>query len=360
METSIFAAWLERYFAGIVLRITARYNDEKLLPVYLFKKFLKKDFSVDGKWESININNQLVAADIIAMDSSIPLKNRASMGRASGDIPKMGLELALREKQLTDLQTLIARKTADSIIVAKIFQDTPLVIGGQYERLELMFLEGFSTGLVEVTDSETVGAAVRLNYGYLPENRFESSTSFDDPAATPFTDLTPLLDKAAGDGNKLIAAFLDRQTFNNICKSQEGKDIYAAAFGIFGAAVPTPTLEQMNNAMQARYGFQFELIERSVKVQRNGVNTTIVPWKAGQIVFVTTLDLGSYVYARLAEQDHPVAGVNYQLVDDFILVSKFRTNRPSLAEFTNSQSRVVPVIDNTEAIYTMDSTVDNG
>ena len=60
---------------------------------------------------------------------------------------------------------------------------------------------------------------------------------------------------------------------------------------------------------------------------------------------------------RLAEQDSPVAGVAYQTVEDFILVSKFRLNRPSLAEITNSQSRVVPVIDGVEDIYLLDTTV---
>lgn len=359
MEQSIFAEWLAKYFPGITLRVVERYNDEKRLPSYLYRRYLRKDFSVDGKWESLVINNSLVAADIIALDSSIPLKKRPTLGRASGDIPKMGIELAIREKELTDLTTLVALGR-DREAMNKLFRDVPLVIGGQYERLEAMFLEGLSSGVVEVDDTETVGTGVRLDYGFLAANKFESETSWDDPTATPITDIQQVLDKASLDGNVITGMMIDRATFNNLAKNAEVKTIYAAYMGIFSANVPTPTAEQLNMAMMANYGFGIEIIDRSVRLQRNGTNVNVKPWKTGSVAFVCNDVLGSYVYARLAEQDHPVGGVEYQLVDDFILVSKFRMNRPSLAEITNSQSRVVPVIDNVDSIYLLDSTQDNG
>jgi len=360
MEQSIFAAWLAEYFPGLTLRIVESYNDEKKLPTYLFRTFLKKNFSVDGKWETLSVNNQLVAADLITMDSSIPLKTRPSLGKASGDIPKMGMELALREKELTDLNTLVAlgRNTE---ALAKLFADTPMVIGGQYERLEAMFLEGLSSGIVEVTNTETVGTAVRVNYGFLDANKFESTISWDDTAtATPLTDMQQVFDKAELDGNTIVTIMMDRPTFNRVKASAEGKALYATTIGNFGTTLTVPTTVQFLSAFKDEFGADLVIIDRSVRLQRNGVNTNIKPWKAGSVAFVTTNDLGSYVYARLAEQDHPVAGVVYETVDDFMLVSKYRMNRPSLMEVTNSQSRVVPVIDNPDAIYLLDSTQDNG
>lgn len=359
METSQFAEWLALYFPGITLRVVETYNGEKRLPSYLYRRFLRKDFSIDGNWESLTVNNSLVAADIIAMDSSIPLKKRPTLGRASGKIPKMGLELAIRETQLTEIQTLIAIGRNQEAI-RRVFADVPLVIGGQYERLEAMFLEGLSSGIVEVEDTETVGTGVRLDYGYLAENKFDSDLPWSNPASTPITDMQPLFDKAQLDGNTITTVMMDRATFNNFIKTAEVKSIYAAAFGIFSATVPVPTLDQVNTAMGDRYGFRIEIVDRSVRLQRNGVNTAVKPWKVGSVVFLTSEQVGSYVYARLAEQDAPVTGVAYQNVDDFILVSKFRMNRPSLAEITNSQSRVVPVIDGVDAIYLLDSTITTG
>lgn len=52
--------------------------------------------------------------------------------------------------------------------------------------------------------------------------------------------------------------------------------------------------------------------------------------------------------------NHPVAGVSYETADNYILVSKYRENRPSLREYTTSQARVVPVISNPDRIYTQD------
>jgi hypothetical protein len=64
--------------------------------------------------------------------------------------------------------------------------------------------------------------------------------------------------------------------------------------------------------------------------------------------------VGSLVYGILAEQENPVAGVEYQQVDSFILVSKYSKNDP-LREFTSSQALVLPVIENVGSIYLMDT-----
>lgn len=359
METSNFAEWLELYFPGITLRVVETFNGESLAPQYLYRRFLRQRFSVDGKWNSLSVNNRLVAADVIAMDSAIPLKNRPAIATATGDIPKMGIELAIREQKLTELQTLVAMgKLAEA--QALFFSDTRMVIGGQYERLEAMFLEGLSSGVVVVEDTETVGTGVRIDYGYLAANQFESETAWSNPASKPLSDIQALLDAANLNGNTPTLAMMDLTTFNNMIKTAEVKDVYAAAFGIFGTTIPTPTRDQLNTALNDRYGFTIEVVNRSVTLQRNGANTVVKPWKTGSVVFTNTNDLGSLVYAQLAEENAPVAGVAYQKVDNFMLVSKYRLNRPSLMEVTNSQSRVVPVIDNVNAIYTLDTTVTEG
>lgn len=365
MNPTLFLQWVQQYYPGLVTRIVQRYNDQSnplVAQSYSYRRFLTKRMSLDGKWETLNVNNSLVAADIIALDSSIPLKIRPTLGRASGDIPKLGLEFHKHEKQLTDLQSLIARlrgtgANADAQIAAAIMDDLPMAIGGQYERLEAMFLEGLSCGYVVVDDSETVGTAVRINYGYRPENSFTSTLPWSNVSSTPFSDMQRMIDFASYQGDNIMMLMMDRVTFNNIAKTNEGKAIYAAYAGFPGTTQPIPTLSQINPALQDRYGFAIEIVDRTVRIQANGQSTMQRPWKAGAVVGITTMDVGSYVWSRLAEQDIPVAGVNYAVADDFILTSKYSLNRPSLMEVTNSQSRVVPVIDNPFQIYTMDSTI---
>lgn len=360
MEESLFIEWVKKYFPSITISIVETLNGENRQPSYLFKRFLKPSYSVSGKWESLSVNGTLVAADIVSMDSSLPLKKRASIGKASGDIPKMGMELKLNEKQLTDLDTLVAMGGTDAQILQKLFEDTGKVVGGVYERNEAIFLEGLSTGIGLVEDTENVGSGIRVDYGFLPANKFESEVPWSDPTSTPFTDIQPLLDKSSADGYPITLVMLDRATWNAISKSQEAKDIYASGLQIIGNNVPVPTFSQLNTAVKDRYGFVFEIVDRTIRYEKNGIQTSVKPWAAGQVVFLNSENVGELVFARLAEQNHPVAGVQYSVADGYILVSKYRMNKPSLSEYTSSQARVVPVIHNVQSIYLFDSTVTAG
>lgn len=353
--TSFFTEYVTKFFTGIVLAVVTKLNDSKNPVVYYHRRFLKKEYSVDGKWESISASNTLVMADVVAMDSSLPLKKRDSIKRASGDIPKMGMEMALREKQLTDLRTLALRPETTAQLTAKLFNDTPRVIGGIYERNEGMFLEALSTGITEITDTENVGTSVRVDYGYLVGNKFGVATVWSNTASLPLDDLNKVWEKAKQDGNNIIKFLMDRTAFNNMAKTTQVKEFFAFGVGFAGTATQVPTLSKLNSVLQDAYGYQIEIIDRTVRFEKNGTQTTQTPWADGAVVGICNEQLGSLVWARLAEADFPVEGVKYQTADDFILVSKYRANQPSLAEWTSSQARVVPVLANVDQIYLIDS-----
>jgi hypothetical protein len=361
MEQSLFVKWIDKYFKGIVVKtvetINGKNNEQAL--TYMFKTMLRKEYSVTGKWDAISLLNTRVSADYVAMDSSLPLKARPSIGKASGDIVKSGMELWLNEKQLTDLDTMIAQKVSDADIIAKLFQDTPKVISGIYELMEKSFLEGLSTGIAVIDDTENVGTGVRLDYKYLDANKFGVSILWSNVAAKPLDDIRQALNKAKADGNTISNVYMDDVTFDNFAKTTQVKEYFAFAIGFVGnsAIVPVPTLEKINAAFKAdsRYKFQITIIDRKVINEKNGVRNVVTPWSLGKVILTTSPQVGVLAYARLAEQNHPVQGVSYQTAEDYILVSKYRQNKPSLAEFTTSQARVVPVICNVEQIYQIDA-----
>jgi hypothetical protein len=356
MEQSLFIEFINRYFPGLVLRTVETLNGTTNPLTYLHRRMLRPEFSLSGKWEAISAAFSLVAADVVAMDSSLPLKMRDSIGRASGDIPKMGMELALRETQLTELQLLANMPGAETQFLARLFADIPRVITGIYERNEAIFLEGLSTGYAEITDLETVGTGIRLDYKFPAANRFgAASVIWSNAASTPFADMQRVINAASLKGTRLTRVMLDRTALTNLAATTEVKQLFAFNLGFAGSAIPSPSFDQLNTLAQSRLGVTFELVDRSVTLERNGVRTSVKPWQDGIVVMLAQDQVGSLVYARLAEQNAPVAGVSYQVADNYILVSKFRTNRPSLAEFTNSQARVVPVIGNTDQIFILDS-----
>jgi hypothetical protein len=359
MEESLFIEWVKKYFPGIVVSVVDTLNGTDRALTYLHRAMLRKTFSPSGKWESLSETFSIVAADVVAMDSELPLKMRDRIGKASGDIPKMGMELKLNERQLTDLDTIIAMGGSEqqvrTQVIQRLFADTPRCIAGVYERNEFIFLEGLSTGLALVEDTENVGTGIRIDYGYLSGNKFGVTALWSNTASTPMDDIQRVLNKVRTDGKTVNTIWLDRTALNNMAKTDQAKQYYAFQQGFVGANILVPSEDQLKGLVQSRFRLNIQIVDRSVTTEKNGVKTSHIPWADGRLVFTNGTNVGDLVWARTAEHNHPVAGVQYQTADDYILVAKFRQNKPSMTEVTNSQARVIPVISGVDNIYTLDS-----
>lgn len=356
MEKSLYFEYVAKYFPQLVLSVVEKLNDKNQASLtYLFKDLLRAQFSVDGRWESLSGLYTRVAADVVAMDSPLPLKQRDSLTRASGNLPKLGMELFLNEKQMTDIDTMIARGVNEQQLVQKIFEDTPRAISGIYERVEAMFLEGLSSG-VALADSNNVGTGVRVDYGFLNANKFGVTAVWAANAATAtaIDDIEKVVKKATEDGNKIVKAYADKFWLDAFCKNQQVREQFAFLQGFVGNKIPVLSKDQATAVLQNRFGFPVEIVDRAVRTEKDGKQTINRPWKEGTITFVCDTQVGSLVWADLAEKNHPVSGVTYETADNYILVSKFRVNQPSLREYTRSQARVIPVIENPDRIYTLD------
>jgi hypothetical protein len=153
---------------------------------------------------------------------------------------------------------------------------------------------------------------------------------------------------------------MDDVTFENFVATQQVRNYFAWSLKFADTSnVPTPSLEDINATLKKdnMYKLTIHIIDRTILNEKNGIRTVVTPWSEGKVILTGTEQVGVLAYARLAEMNHPVDGVSYQTTDDYILVSKFRQNRPSLAEYTTSQARVVPVICNVEQIYQIDTKV---
>lgn len=356
MEQSLFIEYIQQYFAKLALGVVEKLNDSTNPVVYYHRRMLTKAFSFSGKWEALNANYSRVAADIVAMDSPLPLKKRDVMGKASGDIPKMGLELKLNETQLTELMTLAQLPNQEPTILAKIFADLPRVIEAVYETNEFMFLEGLSTGVSSTPDDST-GQLIRLDFGYKAANLSGVEIDWATSAtAKPLDDIERMMALASTNGSSIGTVKMDSETFKKFAATDQVKNMVAFSVGFVGSTIPIPNLEGVNRALE---GYSIEVIKRTVTFEKDGVRLVKTPWADGQVILMPNDNAGVLAWANLAETLSPVAGVTYQNVDDFILTSKFRTNRPALAEWTNSQARVIPVISNVDSIFRLDTTTVN-
>lgn len=371
MEQSYYFEIIQRYLPQLLLQTVETLNEKHTNELtYLFKQRLSPMFSADGRWTSLTGMYTRVAADVVALDSELPIKSRDAIEMVSGDIPKMGMKLWLSEKDLKEIDTMIRSNVSVAQIVQKIFRDMPRVIEGIWERIEDIFLSELSTGIG--LSKRNNGTGVRLNVGYLDANKFGTSVLWSDAeTSTPVDDLQKVFDKAIEDQNVITDIWMDDVALNAFYKSKQVREQYAFGQGFVGEKIPTLGFAQAQEAIARRWaGVTLHRVARKIKTELNGVKTNSNPWQEGMVVFTCNEILGDLVWTNCVEATRPVEGVVYSSVgsenatvlggtamagaDEYILVSQYRKNDP-WREFTSSQAMVIPIINNVDQIYTLDT-----
>lgn len=355
MEKSLFPQWVDKYFKIITQKVVEKLNGGKMSLPYFHRTMLRKEFSATLKWGSLSVNGNVVSADVVAKDSSLPLKKRDSIRKADGDIPKLGMKLSLNESTMNELNILLATGGADTEVLRKLFADADRCISGIWERLEFMFLQALSTGVILVTDDDNPGVGIRVDFGHPDDNKYGVGKPWTDATAKPIDDIEHVISQARLNGDVVRYILMDKDTFNSFKANAQVKEQYAFYLGYTGSNVPAvPSVDKANEFLSANQGVQITVIDRPVQVEIAGKRKSVNPWEAGAVVFLTDMMVGTLTYGTLAEETHQSKSVDYQKVDDFILVSKYHKNDP-IREFTSSQALVLPVINNVDSIYIMDT-----
>ena len=360
MERSLFIQYAEKFFAPIISAITEKWNGKKREEQLLYKQMLTPDYSSDLKFGADKINHSIVAADVVSMDSSLPLKKRDSFQRVYGDIPKLGLKFVKREKEITEINTMIARGVKQAQIAAKIFDDVAKCMKGIDVRKEIIFLQGISTGVAIADSDNNKGIGIRVDYGYKEENFLRAKKRWNTNGETPVDDLEEVFAKAEADGNQINVVMMSKKYYDYFKKSDQGKVLAANYSGynfssVANLGIPANTVFQ--SAFKDHFGADLIIVNSSFRVEKDGVLTTVRPFEEANIVCLPDRNVGRLVYGTLAEETNPVNGVVYQSAGEGTLISKYSKNDP-LEEFTAGQALAIPVIDNGDQIYVMQAGVD--
>lgn len=356
MEKSLYFEYTHKNFPALVTAIVETLNEKRAqsLP-YFYREALVPSFSADGRWASVLAEYTRVAADIVALDSELPLKSRDSISTASGELPKMGLKKFLTEKQMKDIDAMIALGYPFASVANKIFEDVQPCIEAIYERIEDIFLSELSTGVG--LSAHNNGTGVRVDVGYLNANKFGVQVLWSNTTtANPIDDIQQVFDKAMEDQNVITDMWLDDYALRNLYKNPQIRAQFAFDNGVSvnGTLAPTLDLDKLSAVMQTKFGVNVHRVARKIKTEINGVKANHSPWQEGMVVFTCDTILGDLVWSTVAEATRRVANVEYQTADDFILVSKYSLVDP-LREFTASQAMVLPVINNVDRIYTLNT-----
>lgn len=355
MEQSLYAEYVRTFFPALVTSVVEKLNDKtrQSLP-YLYKGLLTPEYTSDSRWSSILARYNRVSADVVALDSELPVKSRDSIELVTGDIPKIGMKMYLTEKQMKDVAAMIASQRPVAQIVDKIFTDLPRVIEGVYETIEGIFLSELSTGVGIAPRSGGVG--VRVDMKFYDSNKFGVTKKWaEDTSADALDDLQKVFDKAMDDGNVITDMYADDVFLKAFYANEQVRQQYAFNQGFVGDKIPVLDLEKAQEVVRRKWGVSLHRVARKIRSELNGVRQSDEAWAKGVAAFTCDERLGSLVWTDLVESSRPVPNVTYQTADEFILVSKYAQTDP-WREFTSSQAMVVPVLNNVDRIYLLDST----
>lgn len=354
MKESLFKELVDKYLGSVVGKVVETENGATNAPELLHKSMLTPEYSPDLNWGASTLNNSIVAADVVSLDSSLPLKQRSTLRVATGKLPKLGLKYRKSESEISDINVMMARGTNEATVASKLLDDAVRAIKAIDVRNEIMFLQGLSTGYALVDEEENQGTAIRASFGYKDENKLKAKKAWSVAGATPLTDIAAVFDKAAADGNPIAHVYLDSKTFNELRASNEGKVLGAAYSGhvVTGTdLLPVPARQAFLDALRDEYGAEWHVVESKYRVEGlDGAKKTANAWSEGNIVFTPTDKVGRLVYGTLVEETNPVAGVVYEKAGDYTLISKYSTNDP-VEEYTAAQALCLPVIDGADSIY---------
>lgn len=361
MEKSIFInlkEWFNKIVGKLSVFTNGKLGNEE--QEYLHQKMLTEEHSADLKWGSSTYNGSIIKADVVAMDSELPLKKQDALETASGDVPKQGMMFKLSEKQLSDIDTMIAKGFAIVNIVKKVFEQVKKAILGIHESNEYMFLQALSTGVTLLEDKDNVGLGIRVDFGFQDKRKHNASKPWSDPTALIVDDVTRVIKAAKIDGISYKVIMLDDTTVGYIRANEQVKNHFAFTKGIVaeGNTVPTLSEEQLFNFFSLNFKLKVIVVDRVVVSEKNGIRTNHTPWESGIVTFLQSEKVGRLVYSTLAEESRKNPSISYEKAGAYILVKKWSENKP-FSEWTSSEALCLPVIDNGGLISLLDSKVAN-
>lgn len=354
-------------FPKLSLYVNTKVNNGKPM-TYLHKTMLEPVYSADQKWEGTSANTVYVAADMVAMDSPLPVKKRDSIATSNGKLPKIGME---KKKGETDINTLnimnaqyqslvaggneAAAASQRQRIIQRFANDAVYCSVGIDEKNEANFLTALGDGVMAVPDDENTGTALRVSFGYdkFPGNHF----GVEVKGHISRDDIERVLDKANADGVSITTIVIALSTYREMKKERWARELVADSKDMAyneNTTLPIPNAAAFDEAFATEFGgIEFLKIDRTVYFEKNGQRTPVKPYNADKLVFLSSTQVGSLVWGTLAEVTNPVNGVNYQILDQYKLISEYSTTKP-LIEHTTGEALVIPVIENVDMIYTID------
>jgi len=320
-----------------------------------------------------------VAADVVAYDTSAPLKTRRTVSKLSGEIPSIRMKKKMTEMDLNTYNILKAQaRPEQKALLDLVFGDIDDCVDGVNARLEWMIFQALSKGqiiLSTVTNAAGVITEEAIDFGLPSQTIGNKKVIAGDGVANlwttghyanskPITDIEAVMDTARDLGITPRFMLMNRSKWLAFRVSTQVKD-FVTPFALYGS--PTvkraPTLEMANDALKSEGFPLIMIIDTRVSFEDAGHTISHVdPWEdadgsARYVTFLEDLKCGDMLHGPIAEETNPPKQV-VQAKKGPILISKWSDVDP-VAEYTKSELNAFPswpTIDRVLSLDTEDAT----
>ena len=357
-EKSLFKKYVDSLMPKLqklVEKVNGKHKDER---TYLHKdtSILKKEYKSDNKWEAAGVNTTYIAADFMAFDSPVDIKTRPTVSKANGKLPKGGIGRNLSESELTDLQTMETQGGNDARIAKKIADDLTFCDIGLDELYEWAFLYGLYYGFVGMPDIDNPENMMVLDYRYPARNTFGTIVK----GVIDGEDIERVIEAINDNQDSLDTVWISKARLKLLRQTRWAQELvadYDDKVYDDDTTLKSPSEKKFVQVFQDEYECKLRVINRTIIFEKNGKKIKKKPWGNDRVIFTCNPTVGTFAYGQLAENRNRVAGVNYSLIDDYKLVSRYSVNEPSLTEKTKGEAIAAPVIEDVDQIYVLDCTI---
>lgn len=350
----------------------------KNLEVYLrnrvYDKLYYPDFFPIKKvntltWEAlIGSQGNRIAADVVAYDSSAPIKTRRVISRLSGEIPPIRISRPMRETDLNDYNVLKAVGNAGmDQLLNLVFGDVDFCVDGVNARLEWLAIQAMAGGKISLSTTNSAGIITQsaIDFGLPSANKEVEAganyywTTGAYSTNTPITDIETIVAEAKTIGSEIKYIVMNRSKWIAFRTSTQVQNYTSAGF-VSGSWVKlAPTLAVANEMLVSQGLPTIIVVDTSISIETASHTVTAYdPWLDASsadryVLFCPELPLGNTLVGPIAAETNPAKQATLAK-KGHILVSKWSEVNPT-CEWTMAETNAFPVWPTISSCYILDT-----
>jgi len=310
-----------------------------------------------------------VMADVVAYNSSAPLKTRKSISKLTGSIPSIRVKRQMTETDINDYNAFKAMANPEQgALLQLVFNDTNFCMDAVLGRLEWFALQALSTGQIVLSTTNNVGGIVTEEVVdfQLPDANKKKMVSAarywsagDSSLIKPITDIRTVVRAAKRAGANPQYILMNESKFSEMVTADEVRN-FVVPYTTWGATKITmvPSLDVLNLTLKAFGLPQIVIIDTVISYEdEDHTIHSVDPWLSAtgdnHVIFVDSLQCGNTLRGPIAEETNPPKQV-IQAKKGGILISTWSHIDP-VTQFTKGEINAFPSCPAIDHIYNLDT-----